>query len=32
MKGSQQSHGCLNKVHEAFLSNRDEALEDVEGS
>ena len=28
----REDYGCFYQIHEAFLSHRDEALEDVEGS
>ena len=31
-RGRREGHGRLYSIHEAFLSHRDEALEDVEGS
>ena len=29
--GRGEGNGCLYKIHEAFFSDRDEAVEDVEG-
>ena len=30
-RGRREGNGCLYKIHEAFVSDRDETLEDVEG-